>query len=81
MSMFNLPVHPERKYAAANFCIYCRSKGSLSDEHVIPLGLGERWILPKASCAACAKSTSQSEKTCLRTMFGPLRMYYNMPSR
>jgi hypothetical protein len=76
-----LPAHPTKKYAAQTACIYCGSLATLSDEHIVPFGLGGRWILPKASCGKCAAHTSAFEGTCLRTMFGPLRLYYDLPSR
>jgi hypothetical protein len=79
--MFNLPIHPAKTYPTVNCCIYCGSTEALSNEHIIPLGLGGRWVLPKASCAECAKETGTFERTCQRTMFGPLRMYYDLPSR
>jgi hypothetical protein len=79
--MFYLPTHPDRTYAAVNCCIYCGATQALSDEHIIPFGLGGRWILPKSSCMECAKKTSAFERTCQRTMFGPLRMYYDLPTR
>ena len=79
--MFRLPTHPEKTYAAVNRCIYCGTNEKLSDEHIIPFGLGGRWVLPKSSCAECAKKTSAFEHTCQRTMFGPLRMYYDLPTR
>ena len=79
--MFSLPTHPPKTYAAVNCCIYCGADGALSDEHIVPLGLGGRWVLPESSCAKCAAKTSAFELTCQRTMLGPLRMYYNMPSR
>jgi len=79
--MFNLPIHPHKIYAAMDHCIYCGSNKTLNDEHIVPLGLGGRWILPKSSCAECAKRTGAFERTCQRTMYGPLRMYYDLPSR
>jgi hypothetical protein len=79
--MFRLPSHPEKTYAAVNRCIYCGTNEKLSDEHIIPFGLGGRWVLPKSSCVECAKKTSAFEHTCQRTMFGPLRMYYDLPTR
>src|SRR5262245_28072773 len=79
--MFRLPVHADKRYTAVKCCIYCRSEEALNDEHIIPFGLGGRWVLPKATCADCAKKTSSFEHTCLRTMFGPLRMFYDMPTR
>ncbi len=79
--MLRLPVHPEKKYAAANCCIFCGATEALSDEHIVPFGLGGRWVFPKSSCADCAKKTGSAEGTCQRTMFGPLRMYHDLPTR
>src|SRR5262245_1110250 len=63
-------------------CIYCdTADGPLSKEHVIPFGLGGNFILPRASCKACAKITSAFERTCLRQMYGDLRTKYGAPSR
>lgn len=76
-----LPTQAVRTYASANICIYCGATERLSDEHIIPLGLGGRLVLPRASCGKCAALTSAFEGTVLRTMFGPLRMFYDMPSR
>jgi len=38
-------------------------------------------VLPKSSCKACSGLSSAFEGTCLSTMFGPLRMLYDLPSR
>lgn len=54
MHTFHLPSHTEKIYQPVNVCIYCGGTGALSDEHIIPFGLGGRWVLPKASCAECA---------------------------
>lgn len=79
--MFHLPTHPKKTYAAENCCIYCGTTEELSDEHIVPFGLGGRWVLPKSSCGDCAKKTGAFEGTCQRTMFSSLRMYYNLPTR
>ena len=76
-----LPENPEKIFEPINICIYCGSNHNLSDEHIIPFGLGGRMKLPKSSCSACAKITSSFEHTCLRTMYGPLRLMYDLPSR
>lgn len=76
-----LPEHPARTYPPVGKCIYCGRTEGLSDEHIVPLGLGGRFVLPKASCAVCADFTSKFERTCLRTMYGPLRLLYDLPSR
>ena len=76
-----LPSQIARTYEPVGHCIYCGSIDSLSDEHIIPLGLGGRWVLPQASCRVCSTKTSKIERTCLRTMYGPVRMLYGLPTR
>lgn len=76
-----LPKQSPRTYPPANRCIYCGSTEGLSDEHIIPLRLGGRLILPKAGCPICRDATSRFERTCLRTMYGPLRLLYDLPTR
>jgi hypothetical protein len=76
-----LPKHEERVYPVVGKCIYCGRNEALSDEHIIPFSLGGNFILPKSSCAECAKVTSSFEQTCMRTMYGPLRLLYNLPTR
>lgn len=76
-----LPEQPARVYPAANICIYCGADRDLSAEHIIPFGMGGRLILPKSSCRTCSTITSEIERTCLRKMYGPLRLLYGLPSR
>jgi hypothetical protein len=76
-----LPEHEEQNYPSVSHCIYCGISNNLSDEHIIPFGLGGRIKLLKSSCSECAKKTSSFEHTCLRTMYGPLRLLYDLPSR
>jgi HNH endonuclease len=78
---FLLPNHSYKNYNPAHECIYCGSKNNLSKEHIIPFGLGGRWILPKASCTKCAALTSNFELACLREMFDAARVHYNFPTR
>lgn len=53
--------------APAGACIYCgTTKGRLTDEHVVPKGLGGTLVLPQASCDDCARLTSQFEMRVLR---------------
>lgn len=55
------------RYEPVGQCIYCDAAGSsLSDEHIIPYGLQGEWVLPQASCSACAKITGRFERTLLR---------------
>ncbi len=54
------------KYAPVGCCIYCGDIDNLTDEHIIPSGLGGDWVLPKASCCECAKITGKFEDKVLR---------------
>lgn len=76
-----LPSQEKKVYPSVGMCIYCGSDNDLTIEHVIPFGLGGKIELPDSSCRECAKITSDFEHTCLRTMYGPLRLLYDMPSR
>ena len=76
-----LPNQPKKVYSQVGRCIYCHITDDLIGEHVIPFGLGGRLELPKSSCHRCSKITSDFEHTCLRTMYGPLRLLYDLPSR
>jgi hypothetical protein len=76
-----LPNQPNRIYSPVGRCIYCGKTNDLTIEHIIPFGLGGRLELPDSSCRSCCKITSDFEQTCLRTMYGPLRLLYNLPSR
>ncbi|MBI5128096.1 MAG: hypothetical protein HZA66_01520 [Rhodopseudomonas palustris] len=76
-----LPHHQPRRYGSSDRCIYCGSLDGLTKEHIIPYALGGTWIFPKASCKTCAKITAAFEGQFCRTILGPLRMLYNMPTR
>lgn len=53
--------------APAGACIYCgATEGRLTDEHVVPKGLGGTLVLPRSSCDDCARLTSQFEMRVLR---------------
>lgn len=80
-SGFTLPNHAVRHYAPVGACIYCGSKDNLTKEHIIPYAAGGRWVLPDASCGVCAAVTGAFEGEFSRTILGPLRMLYNMPTR
>lgn len=76
-----LPEQPHRRYQPVGFCIYCESRDGLTDEHIVPFGFGGRLLLPKASCKQCNELTSRAERTCLRKMYGSLRLLYGLPTR
>ena len=78
---FKLPEHDARRYEPVGECIYCGSREDLTDEHIIPFAAGGRWILPAASCKSCAAITGSFEGEVARTIIGPLRMLYNLPTR
>ena len=76
-----LPEQPKEIFASPGKCIYCGTSSDLSDEHIIPFALGGKLVLEKSSCPSCAKIISDFEQTCMRTMYGPLRLLYNLPTR
>jgi hypothetical protein len=51
-------------------CVYCGTICVLSDEHIVPAGLGGDQILREASCGDCADATSKLEQRVLRLGFG-----------
>lgn len=69
------------KYEPIGHCIYCGSVENLSDEHIVPYGLGGNLILPKASCSTCAKITSRFELVVQRGSMRPARIYREIQSR
>jgi hypothetical protein len=68
---------PIKVYKPVWKCIYCgkdRFECTLGQDHVIPLSLDGRFILPRASCQVCSEITKSFEETCTRTMWGTLRI-------
>lgn len=63
----------------ADVCVYCGQAFSktyasrLSDEHVVPEGLGGNLIVPRASCSSCANVTSKYERFIAQQMLDILR--------
>lgn len=63
-------------------CIYCRSSDEeLTDEHVVPLGLGGCHVLNKASCSRCQNITSKIERSILRNTWIAPRVKLGLPTR
>jgi hypothetical protein len=63
-------------------CIYCNSpSNSLTDEHIIPLGLGGTNILKRSSCLDCNKVTSKFEYFILRGHWLGIRKMLNTGTR
>jgi HNH endonuclease len=66
---------------AVQACIYCGSTEDLTDEHIIPYGLGGDLVLPKASCRACATITSDFERRVQRGFMLEGRTAADFPTR
>jgi hypothetical protein len=63
-------------------CIYCGStSGELTEEHIIPYGLGGELVLADASCSKCATITSQFETEVMRYHLLDVRAYLNLRTR
>jgi hypothetical protein len=58
-------------------CIYCPPDvvtfSCLGDEHIIPLGIGGKLLLPNASCQTCEQMTSGIETYCMERMLAAAR--------
>ncbi len=70
-----------REFDPANKCIYCHRKPpdvELTEEHIIPEGLGARWVYPAASCRDCARQTHAFEGHVLGRMFGDTRRHFGI---
>jgi hypothetical protein len=67
-------------YGPVGRCIYCGSSDSLTDEHIFPKFLWGTAILPKASCEACRRLTSEFELTCARFILGRFRIVHDLPT-
>ncbi len=67
--------------ASAGLCIYCGRTEDLTDEHVVPFGLGGNLVLPDASCSECNKITSAFERRVLRGFMEDARVAGGFPTR
>jgi len=73
---------PKEVIGSVGVCIYCgAAEGQLSDEHIVPLGLGGIWVLRKASCPNCQNITSAIELDVLRYTLLQARAKLGLPSR
>lgn len=62
-------------------CVYCDGHDDLSDEHVLPYGLGGQWKLLSASCKTCRDITSHLEGVVQRQHFLAVRTVVELPTR
>jgi hypothetical protein len=73
---------PSKLFDPADRCIYCGDeKSERSLEHVIPLSLGGRLRIPKASCEACRLKIHPYETFCTEKMLVKFRRRLKFPSR
>lgn len=71
------------KYPPVGRCIYCSDPAPVTgDEHIVPLSLGGRWILPDSSCDACARIINTGfERHVAQEIFGDIRVSLGLSSR
>jgi HNH endonuclease len=72
------------RFAPPGRCIYCGELDppeGLRDEHIIPLALGGRTVLPKASCKKCEGITHAFEGQTAYHYFDAVRWQNEMPTR
>lgn len=62
-------------------CMYCGEQEGLTDEHIIPYGIGGDMVLHQSSCRPCAAITSKDELKVLRGFMFEARLVGKMPSR
>jgi hypothetical protein len=68
------PSMETKKYPPVGACIYCGTKEPpLTEEHIIPFAIGDKILLPAASCHKCCDTTKKFEQFVQRTMFDPIR--------
>jgi len=68
-------------YGPVGRCIYCPND-PISDEHVVPDGLGGNKILKAASCKTCQDEINHSiENPCMQFMFRDIRYRRNLGTR
>jgi hypothetical protein len=67
---------------ALDICMYCRlSDTKLTDEHIIPDGIGGNLVLPLSSCQKCASHFAQFEQHMVRHRFRLVRSALGIHSR
>lgn len=81
MIFIKAPEYDKHIFPPVGKCIYCGSTNNLTDEHIVPFGLGGNLELPKSSCKECARITSKFELAVLRGSMRPARIYREIQSR
>ena len=76
------PTYVRTAIGPINVCIYCGdSKGPLTDEHIVPLGIGGRLELLKSSCRTCQVKYFSVENNLLNHSFLPARRVFGLKGR
>lgn len=79
------PIRRQTKFASVGTCIYCPRGGppevALTDEHIIPDGLGGDLVLPDSSCLDCARHTCKIETVVMRQTVHNTRGALGLKSR
>jgi HNH endonuclease len=80
--LFPLRRGPTRRLSPASRCIYCGATGApLSEEHVVPDGLGGDLVIPEASCSECARATHRAETHLIKGLLQYPRSIVGVVSR
>lgn len=70
---------------AADQCIFCGSLASidnkLTDEHVVPDGLGWDLVILRATCSSCQQKINPFEQRAMKTWFGIQREIFGIRSK
>jgi hypothetical protein len=77
-----MKIPPEVKFQPVGKCIYCGTdRVRLNPEHIIPFSFGGHYVLPEASCQACADMTGADEGHCCSDILRALRVHQQFPTR
>lgn len=75
------PRTPQRRLNPVGACIYCGSVEALTDEHILPDGIGGDLILPAASCKPCQDKIKPWETRVQKRNLGATRAASGVRSR
>jgi HNH endonuclease len=71
----------KRRANGVGVCIYCGATENLSDEHILPYGLGGNLVLAESSCPKCSAITASLEQYLLRGHWWPYRRKLGFQTR
>ena len=73
---------PTEAFDPVGRCIYCGAVGvPLTDEHIIPDGIGGHLVLPQASCGTCQDKIRPIEALVINSNFGLIRWASGLKSK